>query len=134
MKVFDNVNIGDTISFRIFPNTVVGESFNYCSIKAVLDYDTVSNFIDIDALHANVYPSLPNGVPNNPCEYSYLKILQPSGQHNYIGLPWVDKSSIVVHGESNIRFSIENVIAEDISKINALLSANGYNAKDWTIE
>ena len=133
MKVFDTVAIGDTISFRIFPNTVVGETFNYCSIRAILDYDTVLNFIDIDALHANVYPSLPNDVPNNPCEYSYLKILQPSGQYDYIGLPWVDTSSIVVHGESTIQFSIENVNAQDITKINALLSANGYSAKDWTI-
>ena len=77
---------------------------------------------------------MPDGVPNNPCEYSYLKILQPSGQHDYIGLPWIDKSSTVVHGESNIRFSIENVTAEDISKINTILSAYGYSAKDWTIE
>ncbi len=133
MKVFDNVNIGDTISFRIYPNTVVGESFNYCVIKAVLDYDTVINFIDADALHANVYPSLPNTVPNNPCEYSYLKLLEPSGQYSYIGHCWVDKTSIVVHGESNVQFSIENVNVDDISKINTLLSANGYSAKDWTI-
>lgn len=134
MEIFPDVRINDTISFSVYPSAIIGTTFSYCQITAVLDYDTVKNFIDVDALHNNVYPTLPETTSNNPSQYQYLKILLPSEQYTYIGLPWVDQESILKHSESRIRFTVEQVNSEDLSKINLLLSANGYNAIDWQVE
>ena len=134
MQIFPDVSIGDTISFTVYPSTIIGTTFNYCSIIAVLDYKTAQKFIDIDTLHANVYPTLPDTVPNNPAKYSYLKIALPSEQDTIIGLPWVDEGSIEKHEKSRIRFTIENVTSNDLNKISSLLSANGYHGVDWDIE
>lgn len=134
MEIFPNVTIGDNISFTIYPSAIIGTTFNFCSILAVLDYSTANNFIDADSLHSNVYPTLPDTVPNNPSQYSYLKIQLPSDQTTIIGLPWVDAASIVKHGESRVKFTIEQVNSDDLNKINLLLSANGYNAVNWQLE
>ena len=134
MYIFPGVSIGDTISFTVYPSTIIGTTFSYCSIIAILDYRTAQKFIDVDTLHANVYPTLPDTVPNNPAKYSYLKIFLPSEQESIIGMPWVDESSIVKHEESRIRFTIENVTSKDVNRIHSLLSANGYHGVDWDIE
>ena len=133
MEVFPSISIGDTISFQIYPSTIIGTTFTYCSIIAILDYATAQKFIDVDTLHANVYPTLPDGVPNNPSQYSYLKISLVSGQDAIVGVPWVNEGSTVKHEALRIKFIVENVTNEDLSKINILLSANGYNAVDWEL-
>lgn len=134
MEIFPDISIGDTISFSVFPSAIIGTTFDYCQITAVLDYDTVKNFIDVDSLHSNVIPTLPENSPDNPSQYPYLKILLPSEQYTYIGLPWIDLRSLIKHQESRIKFIIERVGSEDLNKINLLLNANGYNAIEWHIE
>lgn len=131
MEIFPGVNLNDTISFQIYPSAVIGTVFNHCKITGVLDYETAKAFQDIEALHANVYPTLPSSSPNDPRQYSFLKVLLPSGSTSIIGGPWIKTDTIVKHEKSRIRFTVEDVSSDDIKNINLLLNSRGYTAKDW---
>lgn len=131
MNIFPGIKLNDTVSFQLYPSAIIGTVFNHCKITGVLDYDTAKAFQDIDALHANVYPTLPSNTPDDPRQYSFLKVLLPSGDTTIIGLPWVKEDSLIKHDQSRVRFTIENVSADDLKNINQLLTSRGYTAMEW---
>ena len=90
--------------------------------------------MDLEALHANIYPTLPLHVPDDPRQYLYLKIELPSGNNTIIGQPWVKQESIVSHGKSKVTFTIENVTGDDLKTISQLLSSRGFSAINWELQ
>lgn len=131
MDIFPSVPLGSTVSFQIYPSPIIDTIFTSCRLSAIYDYETANRYIDANGYHLNVYPFLPDNVPNDPTQYNYVKIDLISDQTEIIGIPWIIESSIVVHDKGKINFTIEEVSYEDTDKINKLLTANGYSAIDW---
>lgn len=131
MDVFPGVPLGSTVSFKIYPSAIIDTVFSGCIMSAVYDYETANKFIDVHGIHLNVYPTLPSGTPNDPSQYDYVKVDLVSGQYEILGVPWIDESSIEVYERGKIKFTIEDMLYEDLNKISTLLSANGYTAMDW---
>lgn len=97
-------------------------------VLGIIDSSTARDLgTSVDELHANVYGSLPNGTPNDPDAYMYVRIEFSNGNRQILGIPWIKESSIVVSNYSVINARISGVTPADWDQILALLGANGYN-------
>lgn len=130
MASINALKLGDTVSFDVYPSAILGTSFKRVKVLAILDMDSARQWIDPVAMHINVYPTLPEGTPNRPSDYYYVKIRLPNGQVTCLGLPWIREETITVHDQTTMRVTIENIGPEDVERVIKALSANGYNAVD----
>ena len=129
-----NFTIGDVISFQLYPSAILGTGFQNVKLLAILDMNTLPLLgYDPQALHANVYSTLPQGTPNDPSQYSYLKLLLQNGQTTVIGIPWIIDSSLQVSSTSSIQFTVNNVSPSDQNTILQALAAAGYTAVNMKV-
>lgn len=129
MLTVSQLPINASCSFQVYPSAVLGASFTGAKILAILDADTCYSLgFDVASLHANVYPTLPEGTPNDYTAYSYVKFKLASGQVTVIGIPWIIDNTFQVSTNRTVNLSIDNVSDEDVNKILLALSANGYSA------
>lgn len=129
MIIFPDVHLNDVISFTLYPYSLIPTQYTQCKIVSVLDIDSAKMYIDPIALHANVYPTLPNGhAPDDPSQYLYLKIKHTNDSYSVIGQPWVIESSIEKHSSLTLTITIEDANTDDVTHINEILSANGYHS------
>lgn len=119
-----------TVSFDLHPASVLGNGFKNAKLMAIIDADTARLFIDPAAMHANVYPFLPPGTPNNYKDYPYLKFKLASGGDLVLGLPWIKDETWQVTTTRSMRLTIENVSPADQNRVIEALSANGFTAVD----
>lgn len=124
-------NIDKVLSLTTYAPALLGSNFQRVKLLGILDYRSVYPWIDPAATHANVFPSLPPGTPNNHTKYSYAKFEFPNGKIVILGLPWINDSTVEVIEEVTFNVVIRG---EDITKFqtiqDALLNA-GIN--DFTI-
>lgn len=128
MLTQSDVNIFSTVSFEVYPAQILGTGFHNAKVMGIIDADTARRWIDPVAMHAAVYPTLPEGSINQYDQYLYLKLLLANGQTTAIGLPWIRDDSYVVNEARRLQFIIENVTADDEPRIRRALSANGFEA------
>lgn len=126
--------IGEVISFNFYPAAILGTGYQNAKVLAILDMGTVVVLgFDPAALHANVYATLPAGVPNDPSQYQYLKLLLANGQTTVVGIPWIIDSSLTVASVSSIQFTVTNVSPSDQNTIIQALAAAGFKAVNMQV-
>lgn len=127
-QILGKMNIGDTVSFTVYPSAILGSIYDNCLIKSILDYeDLVALGQDPDARHAMVYGTLPTGSPNNPQAHQWLKVKLFSGEMDYIGIPWINADSIQIQDSVTITVTYTNVSSDDVDRIRIMNSANGFS-------
>ena len=114
-------------SFTLYPATVIRGDFTDVTIMATMDYETALTIADIPAVHANVYPYLPSGTPNDPSQYDYVKVKLSSGAITVLGMPWINQSTITLVQSLTATVIIEGVSNNDGPRIRDALVQNGYN-------
>lgn len=120
-------DIGKIVSFTVYPSSIIGTLFEKVTVLAILDAESAFQFIDPISLHANVYPTLPLGTPNNYRSYAYAKVKLLDGQVTCVGLPWINEASIEIHTNTTFRFTINNRPAGDYQRVRNLLLLNGFD-------
>jgi hypothetical protein len=121
--------IGTIVSFNLYPAAILGTGYTNAKVLAILDSGTAAVLgYDVAARHANVFSTLPSGVPNDFTAYSYLKLLLATGDTTVIGIPWIIQSSLVVASVSSIQFTVQNITPSDQNTILQVLSAAGFKA------
>lgn len=118
--------VGQNYSFDVYPSNILGTNFKNVKLLAILDCDSANGIIQTKPMHINVFPYLPQGTPNNPEQYNYLKILTASGAVTAIGIPWIKESTVTVVSYKKAIVEIEPVNLEDGPKIAAALIKNGF--------
>jgi hypothetical protein len=121
-------------SFDVHPSAILGTGFKNVTVQAVLDYDSALNFGDIDAQHANVYRYLPPGTPNRPQDFDYLLIKTDQGTATIIGVPWIVEETIELVEALTMTVKIEGVGNNDIERVRACLTQNGYDKISISLE
>ncbi len=128
---YDDLVVRNYVSFTVYPTTVLGTGFNNLKVMMVMDEASARSFIDTRAEHAKMYPSLPQGTPTVPDDFTFVKLFNPAnGAISYLALPWIKEDTIVVETTRVMRLTIENVSAEDRPRILAALSSNGFTATE----
>lgn len=120
-------------TFTLYPSYVFDTDFKNITALGVVDYEIASKYADIYPLHAQVYPSLPNGTPNDPKAYNYLLLKTTAGNTLAIGIPWIKESTIVLVESRTIQVLVGGVSASDIQSIRNALVQNGYNQLEITM-
>ena len=118
--------IGKLVSFTVYPSAVLGTLFVRAKVLALLDAETAFQYIDPPSLHANVYPMLPVGTPNQYDAYLYVKLRLQNGTVTCVGLPWIDAATIVEVSDLQYQIVVSNVNANDYERIRTALVANGF--------
>lgn len=104
--------IGSTYSFQVYPVAQLGNNFQNVVVLAVLDATTVQQLgIDIWGMHMQLYPSLPEGTPNDPTQYQYIRIKLQSGQTTILAVPWIDDSTVELVSAQTLAAVISNIDA-----------------------
>ena len=131
MHIYD-VQINQRFSFEVYPTAVLGNNFKDVRLEGIISARTAAAYgADIEALHANVYPTLPAGtVPNDPFQYGYIRIQYPSGEFAILGIPWIRPDSIQLSTGGRITLSFEDKTQADLERMLLALSSNGYRPDD----
>ncbi len=121
-------------SFSVHPVALLGNNFRNVKVLALLDAESASQLINIQEAHANMYPYLPAGTPNNPNSYNYLKIRTVSGEITVLGLAWINDETVTVVTNSTITVKIGGVTPEDAVRVREALVQNGFRTLEITVD
>lgn len=124
------IELGSVVNFRLYPSMIITSGYNRAKIEGILSFEDANKYLDATALHIQVYPTLPQGTPNNPRMYYYLKVRLLNGQTTVVGIPWIDEDSFEKVEASSIRFTIPNISHADEQIIRTQLGAIGYQLVD----
>ncbi len=117
-------------SFDIYPRVYFDTNFNNVTVLGTVGYELAAKYADIYALHAQVYPTLPSGTPNDPRVFDYIMIRTATGSTTVLAKPWIKEDTIELIEAKTIVVTIDNVSASDVSKVRNALVQNGYNQLD----
>jgi len=120
--------IRSTYSFDVYPDTIIGNDYKNVTVLAIVDYQTaLSMGVDIDAIHVNVFPQLPAGLPDDPQATEYIKIRTASNIETVIGINWIRENTIQEVQSLRAVITVEGVTSLDLPKILLAIEQNGYN-------
>lgn len=122
-------DIGKFVSFTVYPAGYLGSNFTNVKILGIISPATARIFADIDAQHANIYPSLPVGFnqPGKQNTYNYVHVRLQDGQETVLGLPWINMSTYVVLQNLKYVVTLNNVQSGDVSRLRNALLRNGFS-------
>ncbi len=137
-QILNKMDIGDTVTFDVYPAPILGTQFKNCTNLAILDYDTVKLMnIDPDAMHAKVVGYLPaaqkQGSWAKASGYPWIRIRLANGTITAIGQTWINADTIVINDSLTITLVLTDANQTDIDKLSVMMSANGYDATKYSI-
>lgn len=127
-NIYDYLTFGNVLTFDVYPATIIGNRFIDVKVLGVFDKDTARMWIDPDAMHVNVYPTLPDGVPDDPDQYQFVKLQHLNGKVSIIGVPWIREDTIVISQKGTLTITVNDVGPVDLDRIVKALAANGYRS------
>lgn len=122
-----NLEVRKTYNFEVWPAVLLGTGFKACTVVAGMTAVMAQQFADIGALHAQVFPYLPSGTPNNPNAYDYVMVKTSTGQNVVLGYPWIKEDTIVEVSAVSIEILVTEVTTEDVTRLRDVLKQNGYS-------
>tara|TARA_B100000929_G_scaffold291132_1_gene288232 strand:- start:8860 stop:9261 length:402 start_codon:yes stop_codon:yes gene_type:complete len=125
MANMNEFQLQSVYDFTTHAPSVLGD-FKKVKVVAFGDWNIAQTYIDVAAMHVNVYGTLPAGTINDYKSYSYIIIVLQNGERTALGLPWIDSASIQLFERNTIYATIEDVGPDDVDKIKRVLSSNGY--------
>jgi hypothetical protein len=121
--------IGQVLTFDVYPAPVLGNNFQNVTVQGILNQESANQVIDTVGLHIKVWPWLePQGTPNDPAQYNYIKIRTQSGAVTALGMPWINESTMRATTSQTITALISNVTAGDVPAVQNALISNGFTA------
>ena len=124
-------NLGVTYSFNTRSPVFLGARIERAKLKSIVDADIARKFAPIDQMHAQVYPSLPSGTPNNPEATEYLIFEALNKSTIVFAKSWIEESSLQAVEYVSIHVTIPRANITDIELVRRVLSAA--NIKDFVI-
>lgn len=121
-----NFELQGMYSFEVYPVAQLGTAFKNVKVLSILDPETAeASGMDIRAMHAMVYPSLPPSTPNDPTKYNYVKIKTPSGQTQILGMAWIVANTVETVNLGKFTVELDNLASSEQQSIINALAANG---------
>lgn len=124
--------IGKSVDFSLTGTGLGTQNFSGVRPLAVLDYSTALTISNIYQEHTLLFPSLPQGTPNNAEKYLYLKVQLDNGLVRAIGLPWIVDDSVNIRGGQSLTLVLNDASQADVDRLRAYLVSN--NRTQFTIK
>lgn len=126
MTIYDYLEIGNTITFEVYPSEIIGARFEDVKVVTRGDMNFARLFgIDPAAMHKNVYPFLPPTVENDPESYQYVALKHPNGSITVIGVPWIKVDTVRISQRGTLILTVEDVGVVERERVVQALSAIG---------
>jgi hypothetical protein len=119
------LNIKSFYSFNTRAPSILGASYKNLKLVSIMDFNTVSAFSNVINQHANIYPHLPNGTPDNPEVYTYYLFKNESNQSVVMADVWIDSATIEEQGSQKLVIEIQNINNSDINRVRTILTTMG---------
>ena len=122
-----NFQLGSVYSFDMWPVALLGANFKNATVTGILDEKSARRFISTRELHANIFPTLPVGTPNNPAAYNYLQITTQQGVDTVIGIAWIKDASVQLILSTTYKVLVGDITASDLPRLRNALLQSGFN-------
>lgn len=122
---------GQVISFELNTNVLASEYKN-CVYMGQVSYDLAILYDDVDAVHSNIYSTLPTGTVDDPRGYNYIIVMLPTKEKKVVGIPWI-KDPITVNESCIFTVKIYDADLNSSEKIKRALNAMGFNDLEITV-
>lgn len=122
------VEVGKVYDFTVYPSTIIPGDYTNVTILSILNARTARSLADIDALHAAVYPFLPQGTVDDAGSYYYLQVQLSNGETTVLGITWIDQNTIEERSETKIYALIEGASSSDLDRVRECLVMNGFTS------
>lgn len=122
----DVFKLNGKYSFEVHPSEILGNDFKNVVVLGVVIPTIAQSFIDIEALHVQVFPYLPVGTPDDARGYDYVVLKTISGETTVLGLPWIKQNTITSVEAGTMLVEIQEVTSQDIQRVSDALVANGF--------
>ncbi len=127
-----SLEIGKVYTFNTLSPVFLGAVITRAKLKSIVDADTARRFAPIDQLHAQVYPTLPQGSPKDVNASIYYVFEGLNKSSVVLAASWIDMTSVEVIEHIDITIRIPQASLSDIEKARIALAAAGF--KDFAIE
>jgi hypothetical protein len=129
--ILDKFNIGDTISFQVYPSTLYGTAFNRVKVSDLISARSTSFFnFDAQAEHLKVLSDVntpPGQVPQSYDAYQYLVFFTTAApdKPQVVGIPWIKADSITVDGSRDAVGYFPGISDAQLTELRKAISAIG---------
>lgn len=134
MPAINNAMIGKIIGFQVYPSAILTDDFTDVKLIGIATHEGVSSWISPARMHANVYPTLPDGVPNDYRAYEYAIIRKQDDTVTALGLPWIKEDTVTVSDSVEIVVTIRDKSITDIPRLRQILTSNNFNNIDVAVK
>lgn len=135
MSEIDSTHIGKVVSFDVRASGVLGTgTYRRVKVLGILDHESAMAYRNVASVHANVYPSLPTGTPDDHTSYLYVKVQFENGEKTVVGMPWIETGTLTIHDSQTLTVEIQQSGASDIPKLRRALVANGFDVFDIQVK
>ena len=117
--------IGKVYTFNTLSPVFLGAVIVRAKFKSKMDADTARRFAPIDQLHAQIYPSLPEGSPRDVNASLYYVFEGQNKTTIVLAESWIDMNSIEVIEHIDIKVHVARASLSDVEKVRVALSAAG---------
>lgn len=97
-----------TYNFSLYPNSVIGSSFNNLKVLAILDYNNAIKYSNIELINRQIKPYLPPGTPTNHFNYTYY-LFNYKDKDLVIAEEWIIPSSIEEVTTTSVTIRLNNI-------------------------
>lgn len=118
----DQELIQKTLTFETYD----GVLWRNYKLLSILDPATVLALgYDAPAKHIQHYPFLPAGTSDNWQDYMYAKFSLAGGTVEYLGVPWVKPTSIVINDNPSVNILVRNPSPQQLTSLRSMMVASG---------
>lgn len=112
-----------TVSFKLYPSSIITNDFTNCVVLGVVSVDAVTQ-INPAEMHVIVYPTLPSGAVNDYAGYDYVLVKLASGLVTAVGVPWIIPDTVTVVDGIKIVVTINNQNLDFAGTVRKILVSN----------
>lgn len=127
---------GKKYNFSCWGSEILGNDFKSIEVEGVVNYATAKRFLDVDAWHSMMFPTLPEGTPDRPQDFEYLLIKtnmsDSESKATVLATVWIKEDSVTLVDDINFNVKIRGRSIEDIDRVRLMLTQN--NIHEFEIE
>lgn len=120
-----NLEVGKTYTFSTRAPALLGQTIERVRLTSIMDFQTANLKENISRKFRNIYPTLPEGTPDDPEAALYYGFRTEFGQDIIVANFWIDEESLVEISLVKAVVTFPSVSLSDITTLRNILNASG---------
>lgn len=139
MTTFNDINIGDTISFETVAPSTLQLKYTQVKFAGLTSAAVARGFDDVASLHRALYQSMDQStVKDDFRSYDYVMFQDPNSENpevvQVLGVPWIRADTLTVSGHQDLSLIFPSLSPDRQQYLFQVLRANGFRNFQVTTE